>query len=123
MDRQVEHYGNHGNSCDVCVSTVSFVVVVVVVDGGGGGGGRCYREPASHRQGYTGRWHATIHNAKQGGQKERKKRRAWEKKITKQKTRGEKLITITSKEIYTENQFAVFPREVEAHKTPITINQ
>ena len=47
----MEHYGNHHNRCDVCVSTVSFVVVVVVVvvDGGGGGGGGCYREPASHR--------------------------------------------------------------------------
>ena len=40
----MEHYGNHGNSCDARVATVSFVVVVVV-DGGGGG----YREPASHR--------------------------------------------------------------------------
>ncbi len=122
MDRQVEHYGNHGNRCDVCVSTVSFVVVVVVVVVVDGGGGGCYREPASHRQGYTGRWHATIHNAKQGGQKGRKKKRAWEKKKQK-KTRGEKLITITNKEIYTENQFAVFPREVERHKAPITMNQ
>lgn len=37
------------------------------------------------------------------------------------KTRGEKLITITSKEIYMENQFAVFPREVKEHKTPINL--
>lgn len=51
-----------------------FVVVVVVVGDGGGGGGGCYRGPASHRYGYTGRWHATIHNAKQGRQKERKKK-------------------------------------------------
>lgn len=36
-------YGNHGNSCGVCMSTVLFVVVV------GGGGDGCYREPASHR--------------------------------------------------------------------------
>ena len=51
-----------------------------------------------------------IHNEKKGGQRERKeerKKRAWEKK-----TRGEQQITITSKDIYTENQFAVFPREV-----------
>jgi len=54
------------------------VVVVVVVDGDGGGG--CYRGPASHRYGYTGRWHATIHNAKQGRQKERKKRERGRKK-------------------------------------------
>lgn len=108
MDRQVERYGNRGNHGDVYVSTVSFVVDV---DDDGGG---CYREPASHRQGYTGRWHATIHNAKQGGQKERKKKRAWDKEITK---RGEKLITITNKEIYTENQFAVFfsPEKLRLH--------
>lgn len=64
--------------------------------------------------------------SKEDRKKERKKR-AWEKKKrtkqTKKKTRGEKLITITSKEIYTENQFAVFPREVKGHKTPNTMNQ
>lgn len=59
--------------------------------------------------------------SKEDRKKERKKEK--ESMGEKKKTRGEKLITITSKEIYMENQFAVFPREVERHKTPITMNQ
>lgn len=41
--------------------------------------------------------------------KERKKKRMGERN---NKKRGEKLITITNKEIYTENQFAVFPEKL-----------
>lgn len=58
--------------------------------------------------------------SKEDRKKERKREHG---RKNKKKQRGEKLITITNKEIYTENQFAVFPREVELHKTPITMNQ
>ena len=59
--------------------------------------------------------------SKEDRKKERKREHG--RNNNKKKQRGEKLITITNKEIYTENQFAVFLREVELHKTPITMNQ
>ena len=66
---------------------------------------------------------ACNHSQCKARRTERKKEKESMGEKIKKKQRGEKLITITNKEIYTENQFAVFPREVELHKTPITMNQ
>lgn len=117
----MEHYGSCGNSCGACMGAcvhvdgvvVYFLLLVLMVADVTESQQAIVRvTPADGMQPFT--------MQSKGGQEERKKGK---ESMGEKKTRGEKLITITSKEIYVENQFAVFPREIKGHKTPIRMNR